>query len=203
MMRIEVPFYKQTTVLNCGPMALRMVLDYFGEDLSIEELEKITEIKNGKGLWSIQLAIASSELGYKAEFYSKNLSSDQENLEMDFYKKYAEGALSFLQAAHKKALEVGANVSETRVSLKELLGKLSADKLIIVLLDWNVVRGEKEKGYQGHFVPVVGYDEENVYVHNQGSKDPRPFYEIPLKVFDEARKAQGTDEDFLVVYRKT
>ena len=70
------------------------------------------------------------------------------------------------------------------------------------ILDWNTVLGETEKGYQGHFVPVVGYDIENVYVHNHGFKNPTAFLAIPREVFENARKVRGTDEDIAIIYRK-
>ncbi|MBU0466707.1 MAG: peptidase C39 family protein [Nanoarchaeota archaeon] len=31
-MKLQVPFFKQTTPYNCGPMALRMALAYLGND---------------------------------------------------------------------------------------------------------------------------------------------------------------------------
>ena len=60
----------------------------------------------------------------------------------------------------------------------------------------------REKGYQGHFVPVVGYDKKNVYVHNHGLNNPLSFLPIKKEIFEEARKAKGTDEDIIVVHRK-
>ena len=39
-MKLDVPFYPQTTTLNCGPTALKMAFAYFGKDLPIELIEK-------------------------------------------------------------------------------------------------------------------------------------------------------------------
>ena len=72
----------------------------------------------------------------------------------------------------------------------------------MILLDWNVIKGCPEKGYQGHFVPITGYDENNVYVHNHGMLNPSPYFTIPREVFDEARKSKGTDEDVLFIMPK-
>jgi len=51
-------------------------------------------------------------------------------------------------------------------------------------------------------VPLVGYDNENVLIHNHGLRDTQEFMKIDRKLFDEARKAKGTDEDVVVIYRR-
>jgi len=50
-------------------------------------------------------------------------------------------------------------------------------------------------------VPIVGYDTDNVYVHNHGFSNPTPFLKIDKKTFEEARTANGTDEDIIIIYR--
>lgn len=87
--------------------------------------------------------------------------------------------------------------------MEKILSKTSENCIPIILLDWNIVRNKREKSYQGHFVPIVGYGPRNIYVHNHGLKNPRAFRSIPKKTFEKARKSQGTDEDILFVYRKT
>ena len=83
-----------------------------------------------------------------------------------------------------------------------VLGFVNKDSIPIILINWNTIKDKKEKGYQGHFVPVVGYDKQNVYIHNHGLNDAEKFMPVPKKTFDEARKAEGTDEDVVIVYRK-
>lgn len=50
-MKLEVPLYLQTTKLNCGPAALKIVLAYFGKRYKLSELEKQTGIK-GEGVFT-------------------------------------------------------------------------------------------------------------------------------------------------------
>lgn len=201
-MKLDVPFYPQTNNPDCGPYALKMVLAYFGKDLPIEIIKEKTRIKEGRGLYTIQLAIAANYLGYKVKFLSTSLDLNKVNLELDFYKKYAEtfsdenwGNLL------KEAKSAGVTMEQISIDLKELLSYVTNNSLPIVLVDWYIIINEKNKGYAGHFVPVVGYDRINVYVHNQGSRTPTAFLPIKREVFDKARKAFGTDEDIVVVYR--
>jgi len=200
-MRLVVPFFKQTTLFNCGPAALKMVLSYFGKKVDIKELENKSKVKEGKAFFTIQIALASVLLGFKTEFYSKNISLNEENLELDFYKKYTGETSESLDIINFEAKKEGVKIEERSFSINEFLNFLTEKSIPIVLLDWNVVANREKRGYQGHFVPVIGYDKKNVYVHNQGFNNPQKFVKIPKEVFDKARKARGTDEDFLVIYK--
>lgn len=200
-MRLEVPFYKQTKDFNCGPTALKMVLSFFGENHDMNLIEEKVGIKDRKVVSTIQLAIASARLGFKTDFYSKHLLFDEEHKKMDFYKKYSEMNLEFSKKLVEEAKKSSVNVQERSLPLEGLIPLTSVNSIPIVLLDWNIIVGNR-KGYLGHFVPVVGYDEKNIWVHNQGFKDPTAFLMIGKKIFDKARKAEGTDEDIVIVHRK-
>ena len=197
-MKLNVPFYKQTTNLNCGPTALKMALLYFGKNYSIKLLEKKTEIKKGKGIFTIQIAAAASKLGYKTIFFSKSVKPNPDNFKMEFYKKYSED-IKRINEAVKKAKLLGVEIHEKKISLGKLLEYVTKESIPIVLLDWNIIK--KEKDYQGHFVPVVGYDSKDIYIHNHGLNDPQKFMKIPRKTFDKARKAKGTDEDIAIIFK--
>ena len=91
-------------------------------------------------------------------------------------------------------------MEERSLSLEELLSKVSRNCIPIVLLDWSKIKGTLD--FIGHFIPIIGYDEENVYVHNQGFHNTQAFLPIKRELFEEARKAKGTDEDITFIYRK-
>ncbi len=201
-MRLEIPFFKQTTKMDCGPVALKMVLAYFGKDFPSETLEEKTGIKSEKGISTIQIATAASSLGYKSRFYSKHILFNEQLLKHEFYQKYADNlTLESSKQLVQEAKKVGVDVQEKELSLTELLGFVTQKSVPIVLIDWNVVKGSREKGYQGHFVPIVGYDEQNIYIHNHGFNNPLAFMPITRELFDEARKAEGTDEDVAIICR--
>ena len=201
-MILDVPFTLQTTPWNCGPVALHMIFSYFGNPVSLDLIEKQTGIQEGKCLLTIQLATAVTHFGYRASFFSKQLVLDQEHLSMDYYQKHL--ALDSLQSAKavRDAQEAGVHLEEKRLSLEEILAFITLESVPVILLDWNVILGRPEKGYQGHFVPVIGYDKDHVFIHNHGLKDPESFMHIKREVFDQARKSFGTDEDLLVIYKK-
>jgi hypothetical protein len=199
-MQIDIPFYKQSTLMNCGPMALKMILSYFGNDLDIEEIEKKANAKEGKGFSTLNLCIATVKLGFKAELFTKLLGFDKTNLQFDFYKQYGDPDFES-QELVEEAKKLGVELHEKTIELEQVLSYLSPTSIPLILLDWAVVVGAEGKGFHGHFVPIVGYDEENVYVHDHGFREPKAHRAIKRDVFDKARKAKGTDEDLLIVYK--
>ena len=179
-----------------------MILSYFGDKTDLKIIEEKTGIEEGRGISTIQIAIASASLGYKTHYFSKHIGFNPEHLKHEFYKKYSNLSEERSKRLNREAQKAGVKINEKVVSLNELLNLLTKDSIPIVLLDWNIVKNQKEKGYQGHFVPIVGYDSKNVIVHNHGLNNPKEFLTIERSLFDSARKAEGTDEDFLVISRK-
>ena len=201
-MKLEVPFYKQITNLDCGPVALHMIFSYFGENYDLDFIAEKAGVKGGKGVSTLRLAIASMSLGFPTKLFSKTIYFDESNMDLDFYKNSGDMNLEESKLLVKEAKDRGIELQEKTLSLEELLDYVSSDSIPIMLLDWNIVLGESEKGYQGHFVPLIGFDDKYIYVHNQGLKNPTAFMKIEKDIFDKARKAKGTDEDILVIYKK-
>ena len=204
-MKIEVPFYRQEARNDCAPTALKMVLDFLGSSkYSKEELLNLVDSDKSGVTWTIALAKTAAQLGFRTEFYSSMLGFNPQNYQLDFYKKEADTANSVQQKLEKlkgEAVKFKVHLEEKRLQLKDILDKINPDCVAIVLLDWSKIKGTKE-GFIGHTVPIVGYDEENVYVHNQGDINPGEFIPIKKELFDIARKSPGTDEDIVFVHRK-
>lgn len=201
-MKLQIPFYKQTTNMNCGPVALMMVLHYFNKKLNLKDIEDSMDIKEGKGVSTIKIAVTAAKLGFKTEFFSRSILFDDKNLELDFYKKYGDVNLEKSKNLVSEAEENKVRVHEKTIPLSKLLSYVTDKSVPILLLDWNVIISNEKSGYQGHFVPLTGYDDNHVYVHNHGFNNPRPFFEINKKIFDKARKSRGTDEDIVIIYNE-
>ena len=201
-MKLNVPFFKQTTHLNCGPVALRMVIAYLDKDPGLELLEKKTAITEGKGTSTIQLASVVASLGFKTKFFSKHIAFNKENLGLEFYKDFSDMDAEKYKKWMEDARSSGVQMEEKTLTLQELLSFISEDCIPIVLIDWGIITDNKDKGYQGHFVPIVGYDAENVIIHSHGFDKPKEFFEIKRELLDEARKSEGTDEDIVIINKK-
>lgn len=202
-MKFEVPFYKQESRFDCGPTALKMVLDYLGGSNSKEEIFNLVDSDKSGVTWTVGIAKTAAQLGFKAEFYTTSLGFNPKNYELDFYKKNTDGASSNeskLELLKRDAVKFGVKLEEKGLNLKEIISKINQDCIPIILLDWSKVLNTDK--FVGHFVPIVGYDSENIYVHNQGNLNPAAYLPIKRGLFEEARKSNGTDEDIVFIHRK-
>lgn len=195
-MKLEVPFYKSECDNDCGPNALRMVLAYFGKFPDFSDIcTSERQLETGM-VWTAGIAIAAKSFGCNAEFYSINIDSPAKDL--DFYKKYAnDKAMTVLGKILEDLGNLSVPVVQKNMALEELLSRVTQTSVPIVLLNWHVVRGKP--GFFGHIVPVTGYDDKAVYVHNPGILDAKPFYEIPRNIFEQAWADKGTDRDVVII----
>ncbi len=181
-----------------------MVLDYLDKkSYSREQLQDLVDSDRSGVTWTIGLAKAAAELGFKTEFYSSHVGFNPDNYKLEYYQKEADEASSAekkLERIKRESVKLNVKTEERRLSLEELLGKINENCIPIILLDWGKIKGTDK--FIGHFVPIVGYDEENVYVHNQGFHNTMANLPIPKNTFEEARKALGTDEDVVFIHRK-
>src|SRR3989338_1005138 len=141
-MRLNVPFFTQTTAHNCGQTVLRMVLAYFDKDPGINILEQNTKIGDSKAVSTKQIAIAASRMGYKVNFLSKYLLYNPKSTRLKYYKERKidlRNAELYLEEARKS----GVNIKEKSIALNELLSYVSKASIPIILLDWNIIKQNK------------------------------------------------------------
>ncbi len=101
----------------------------------------------------------------------------------------------------EESKSAGVQLFEKQLELKEIEEKISENCVSFVLLNWNIILGGSEDKYNGHFVPITGYDDEYIYVNNSGPYLPEKDLKIKKKVFEKARRSNGTDEDIVFVSR--
>ena len=201
-MRIRLPLARQKGRFNCGPASLKMVLSYFGNKISLKDLEKEIDYKEGKGTSPIKLALAAKKLGYEVLILTKNIIPQKEILEMDYFKRYMDEDIEKIKLLAEEAKKLKIKMFEKSIGLNELLSFINKNSIPIVLLDWNVVRNREKGGFMGHYVPLVGFDNNSVFVNNSAGRKGMRLQRIDKGIFDKARKARGTDEDILIVYGK-
>lgn len=80
MKKIEVPYYKQSTVYTCGPASLQMVLAYYGYQDSEENLLKLLNTSSQDGTWRVRMYETAVNLGFHC--YVNNEASLSE---IDFF----------------------------------------------------------------------------------------------------------------------
>jgi len=199
-MKIKVPFYKSKKDTDCGPLALRMALAYLGEKYSFKKIAKEERQLDSGLVWSMGIARASKTLGFQTEVISTTNFNPEED-DIEYYKKYAnDKAKIILKELSDELKKIGVEIQERNMSLEELLNYVSKDSIPIVLINWYVISGKE--GYSGHFLPITGYDKENVYVHNPGIANAMAYLPIKRNLFVKAWESKGTDKDTIIIHRK-
>ncbi len=66
-MKLEVPFIKQTTDFNCGPVALQMIFSYFGGNEPLDKIEENCGAKGGNAVSIVALAVCARDFGYNVD----------------------------------------------------------------------------------------------------------------------------------------
>jgi ABC-type bacteriocin/lantibiotic exporter with double-glycine peptidase domain len=192
-MRYDVPFRRQESSLECGPTALQMASAFLGDEKGLEAIRDLLDFPDN-AVYTIQLATTACELGFKADFYTSDLQNEHDE---EYYEENAKEISN--EELNSKARDVGVEIREKQLELDELFDLLDEDRIPIVLLDWN--RIQDEEGYLGHFVVLTGYTESKAIIHNPDSGEG-DYVKINREAFDEARKAEGTDQDLAVIKKK-
>jgi predicted double-glycine peptidase len=199
-MKIDVPFFKSIRDTDCGPMVLKMVLGYFGEDYSFEEISEAERQLDSGMVWTAGIARGARKFGFDVKIISTtNFSHDDDDI--DYYDKYSgDDGMRILGELLAESREIGVEFVEEDMNLEKLLSCISVDSVPIVLVNWFSLAGRE--GYNGHFLVVVGYDDEYVYVHNPGLASAMAYMPIKRSDFLRAWEFKGTDKDCVVVFRK-
>lgn len=199
-MKLDVSFYRAKNDKECGPTALKMVLSFFDEDYSIEELAKFERQLESGLVWTAGIVRASKKLGFPTKLVStKNFNHEHDNI--DYYKNYVgEEGVSILKNLLKEIKELDTEIEEKDLQLSELLDYITINSVPIVLIDWNILANKPD--FSGHFVPLTGYDKENVYFHNPGIASAGPHIKIKKERFLKAWESKGTNKDTIIIFRK-
>ena len=198
-MRLDVPFLKNPK-LDCGPIALAMVCKYYGLSASLERIHELVVSETSGASWTLGIAAAAAELGLRVKMLSRSLGVNPANYTLEYYRENA-GEVSATEAKlstlARRCAKFGGILEERSVALEELLAAVSCGSVPILLLDWGKIINQNK--YIGHFVPMVGYNENQILIHNPGPDGAAPFMPLSFELFELARKAPGTDEDVLIV----
>ncbi len=182
-MKLKVPFYKSQLETDCGPVVLKMVLEFLGEKHSIQELSKKEKQLDSGLVWSLGIARAAKLLGFPTKLISITNFSHEENIE--FYEKYkGDKGMLLLEKLKKEVKEMNIEIKNKDLSLKELLSYVSENSVPIVLVNWYSI--VNKKGFTGHFLPITGHDSDFVYVHNPGLANAMPYLPIKKSIFVKA-----------------
>ncbi len=207
-MKLSVPFYENKgDGKQCVQVAMKSILKHFlDRDFSLEELDRLTGRKNGLWTWISQCVIVLHDLGLKVKYYSKSDLEPYLQGEPFIRKRYGKDSEKILKFTDlpivldsiKNLLKY--NIFEKRkMSFDEVESHIKQGYVPLMSIDHNKIVGKKDL-YQGHFVVVTGFDDQNVFYHESGPKNPGENKKVLKSTFIYAWN--GTGNDIVIVYGK-
>mmetsp|Transcript_104108 Transcript_104108/g.333826 ORF Transcript_104108/g.333826 Transcript_104108/m.333826 type:complete len:653 (-) Transcript_104108:432-2390(-) len=200
----------QTRDMNCGPACVRYVAtSACGSDPGARLCDESVGLLPGKCVLTRELALALGRLLPRAFAEVSMIFRFAVEADIDFYRKYKPHSeldhAAKMRRFYSEAVELGLGVESRQVEFYEIEdflmggeGDEHPHRLLIVLLDWNIITGMEIDGYFGHFCVVRHTSEEKVTLWNP---DPDQHGELAVSaaLFERARRAEGTDEDLVFV----
>jgi hypothetical protein len=139
---ISVPFHYQDNVYYCGPAALEMVFDFYGEDIAQVEIADVARTH--------PYETQTDELRRAARFSNLSASFGEEMLG------------SIMGYSSRK---VGYAAFESwELSIDDLKALIDRDQPVIVLMNWTSAEP------YGHYRVVVGYNSTHMIMHDPWNK---------------------------------
>ena len=194
---MRVPRFSQSEFWDCGFACVSMLLP---NHPSTSELLSRTKTKS---VWTIDLAAicVKEEVMRNVTLYTTNAGVLDSYEEMGYYSAAFQQDKPRVEGLFRDAGDMGIEVNERSVTSAELANMLEeVDTFAIVLVDSSKL-SRVNRGYQGHYILVLGFNPDVgsfVYYDPSPNQTKRPKV-VKKELFDVARKADGTDEDILVL----
>jgi hypothetical protein len=188
---------------------LKFILD---KDYSFEELDGKTGHLPGKWTFTVQAVRMLHKEGINFMWSSNSNLTILEGEER-IRKEYGESAENIIQhmnmpdvmeAAHY-VIEHGLHKQNT-IAVHDIEEHLRQGHPIILLIDVPTLRGERAPGapgiYAGHFITLVGFDNEQFYYHDSGPRRPGTNVAISKQHLLDAWNVLGTDNTAIIILGK-
>lgn len=206
----QVPFVSNTEDnMHCVNAVFRMLYKhFFHQDISWEELDKLTKAIPGKATWTF---IGEMELAKKGLYVLNIEPVDYEKLYKEgvkylskvvgpqnaqyyFEKSNIESAIPFIPEYLKYV-----NHETRRSSVEEIIQLLKKGFLIGVEINSKILN--KEPGFSLHFVLLYNFDGENIILHDPGLP-PKKGRKVSLEEFKKCFSYEGANQGITLFAKK-
>lgn len=208
-MKKAVPFYENPDRFHCYQVTLRMVLKYFlpKKEFSLKKLEKMTGFKTNKWTWPMVGLINLKRMGFDivnmVDFDYERFANEAESYLIERFGKdvgreqfiHSDVPQVFFDAREFVRLFGNQTIIPNTHHIKKLLTK---GYLIVCNVNGKILTDEK--GYEGHFVLISDFDEDNFYLQNSGPP-PIKNAKIPFILFNQAWAYPTQSEKNLMAFK--
>ncbi|MBI4020418.1 MAG: C39 family peptidase, partial [Candidatus Aenigmarchaeota archaeon] len=175
MRMLDVPFRKQKLANSCFPACVKMVLGYYGDDIDEKELYENSVLPGHPGAWDVRVSQFLINKGYKVTSYWNGKQESWWGVKQETANAY--------RREMGKALEMGF-IHRQNAGMPLIRKFIDTNIPVLAEVDADVFYGEK-LGCT-HMVVVVGYDEDNFYVHDPDKKGGGKTRAVPIRRFRKA-----------------
>jgi len=192
-----------------------MVLKYFGKNEKGQLSGHFLALGLKTSIWTIDLAYLLTRFGVGMRMSTLTLGVDKNYADVDFYSHLNEDDLR-VNKMFREAQLAGVTVVQEGVTMDTITRHLESKRVIIILIDWkklgclhcsprrrsifrNVVEEKGNRGYQGHFICLTGFDKGRNLIYFSNPAADHPVCICDAEDLDRARKSYGTDEDIIFV----
>jgi len=207
---LKIPFYKNSgDGMRCMQACVGMVAEYFlGQKFLLDDLDRLTERKNGKWTYTVQGVSALHNLGLEVVYYSthnpEGYLQGEEYIKQTFGKD-AERILKFTDlSVLQNAITIMKDnnlFSQNDLSLGEIKSMMKDKGAVpIILVNINKINDKGDNFYTGHFVVVTEIDDKFVYYHDSGPKNAGTNKKVSKEIFEQARERQTTKKSVIMTY---
>jgi len=154
-LKLNIPYYKQTNINDCGFVASKMVLEYFDTKVTIEEMKRKFKLEEDRSLLSTEVLLLLNQFGLKSSLYTNDITLNK-NVP-NYYNR-------ILSENLKKVEKLQLNIFIYVIHINFIKECITRNKPVIALL--NLSKSNKNN----HFTPVVGFDDDYIYIHDINEK---------------------------------
>jgi hypothetical protein len=171
----DVPFIENPDT-RCVPAVIAMILAYFmpEQPFTSEEVEKLCGYKKGHGTWKALSMLNLAKLGFQVrwieDFDNERFAKDPKAylrsiLDDEAYKSQIANTNLEEEAERTQSYLASGLPFEKRPATDDEIKQFIDDGWLVHLeVNARVLSGKK--GYDGHSILVVGYDDDNVTIHH-------------------------------------
>ncbi|XP_052860596.1 protein GUCD1-like [Anopheles cruzii] len=204
---------------DCGLACILMVLGRQEKQKFLSNFRRICdEGQFGESTWTIDLCYILNDFNIPHKYLTTTVGANPKHRGNDYYKSYT---LDMVRVNDKfrHAEQSGLDVKQCSVNYRFLIDHLgtygniilltSASMLFCDLCKLNKLPCELRSclsitpSYTGHYIVLCGYNKRiQKFMYRNPACNDKVCY-IPYQALDKARKANGTDEDIILLYDKT
>lgn len=194
-MKLQVPFFPNTPDdTHCYQAVLQMIIGYFLplETHTLQDLDSITGKMDEKWTWPTAGLLWLRSKGLRVRTIELFSNKSFVDFGEQYLREYYGEAVAREQIAHsaisieRERLRLAGDELDQEVripELRDIYAALDTNSLVMCTINACVLAGTE--GYVGHFVLVVGYENESIIVHDPGLPG-MAYREVSTDLFERA-----------------